>query len=91
MNSIEKVGRLRQRLYQLQPEDESSAQALQLLVAFSPALMKLLPSDPAELDRYLRTVAWAALQCRSDDAPDALQVFEWVGDVWQPLEEEIEA
>jgi hypothetical protein len=89
VNSIEKVGRLRQRLYQLQPEDESSAQALQLLVAFSPALVKLLPSDPAELDRYLRTVAWAALQCRSDDA-QRLGLFEWDGEAWQPVETEME-
>jgi hypothetical protein len=76
---------MRRRLLSLRPEDESSAQMLQLLVAISPLLTKAIPEDPAELDGYLRTVAWAAAKCRSDDAP-ALGIFDWDGEQWQPVE-----
>lgn len=89
MTSREKVLGMRQRLLALKPEDESSAQQLQMLAAFSPLLVKALPADPAELDSYLRTIAWGAAQCRSDDAPP-VGVFEWDGEQWQrvDLEEE---
>ena len=84
MDSREKVLGLRQRLLELRPEDESSAGMLQILGAISPLLVKALPDDPAELDRYLRTISWGAAQCRSDDAP-RLGLFEWDGEAWQPV------
>ncbi|MDX6609019.1 MAG: hypothetical protein QOF85_944 [Solirubrobacterales bacterium] len=89
MTSREKVLALRQRLVSLKPEDESSAQMLQVLMAISPLLVKALPDDPAELDRYLRMIAWGAAQCRSDDAP-RLGLFEWDGEQWQAVELEVE-
>lgn len=87
MDSREKVLRLRQRLLELKPEDEATAQQLQMLAAISPLLVKALPDDPAELDRYLRTISWGAAQCRSDDAPP-LGLFEWDGQQWQQVEME---
>lgn len=85
MTSREKVLAMRRRLRTLQPEDESSAQQLQILAAISPLLVKALPADPVELDGYLRTIAWGAVQCRSDDAP-AVGVFEWDGEEWRRVE-----
>ncbi len=87
MSSREKVLALRRRLLELKPEDESSAQMLQVLAALSPLLLKALPSDPAELDRYLRMIAWGSAQCRSDDAAP-LGLFEWSGAEWRQVEEE---
>lgn len=87
MDSRAKVLKLRDRLRSLKPEDEESAQQLQTLLAISPLLVKALPANPAELDRYLRTIAWGAAQCRSDDAP-ALGLFEWDGEQWQKVEME---
>jgi hypothetical protein len=91
MDSREKVLALRRRLVSLKPEDEGSAQMLQILVAISPLLAKALPSDPAELDGYLRMLAWGAAQCRSDDAP-LLGLFEWElpAGVWRALDLEEE-
>jgi hypothetical protein len=85
MNSREKVLAMRQRLLSLKPEDESSAQQLQILAAISPLLVKAIPDDSIELDGYLRTIAWGAAQCRSDDAPQ-VAVFEWDGECWQRVE-----
>ena len=55
---------------------------LQVLVAFSPLLMKALPADPAQLDHFLEQGGLAALTCRSDDAaPISIQRYEhgeWV-------------
>jgi hypothetical protein len=85
VNSREKVLQLRQRLLQLKPEDEGSAQQLQVLAALTPMLARAIPEDPAELDGYLRTIAWGAAQCRSDDAPP-LGLFEWDGSSWQRVE-----
>jgi hypothetical protein len=89
LTSREKVLRLKDWLYGLKPEDESSAQMLQLLVAGSPLLMKAIPDDPLELDRYLRMIAWASVRCRSDDAAE-LGVFELVDGKWEPVEIEVE-
>lgn len=95
MNSLEKVRKLRGRLGELKPEDEASAQGLQLLTVFAPVILKLLPNDPVELDRYLKTIAWAAVNCRSDDAP-VLGLFEWEADPqaeaeagWAPVDVEV--
>ncbi|HWW67194.1 MAG TPA: hypothetical protein VNY83_04365 [Solirubrobacterales bacterium] len=85
MDSREKVLRLREWLLSLKPEDESSAQMLQILVAMSPLLVKAIPDDAAELDRYLRAAAWGAAQCRSDDAPK-LGLFEVVDGEWQMVD-----
>lgn len=85
MNSREKVLQLRQRLLELKPEDEASAQQLQILAALAPMLVRAIPDDPAELDGYLRTIAWGAAQCRSDEAPP-LALFEWDGAAWQRVE-----
>ena len=85
MDSREKVLHLRDRARALRPEDEASAQALQMLIGILPLLTRLLPSDPAELDRYLRTIAWMSVQCRSDDAP-VLRLYEWHGEQWEPIE-----
>ena len=90
MNSREKVLRLRRWLVSRKPEDEGSAQLLQLLASISPALARMLPEDPAEIDRYLRTVAFGAVICRSDDAP-LLRLHEWDGEKWVPVEFEEEA
>lgn len=92
MTSREKVLRLKDWLLSLKPEDEETAQQLQLAASFAPLIVKAIPEDPAEVDRYLRMVAWAAAQCRSDDAP-ALGVFELVDDDsaeprWQVVEME---
>lgn len=85
MTSREKVLQLRQRLLQLKPEDEASAQQLQILAALAPMLVRAIPDDPVELDGYLRTIAWGAAQCRSDEAPP-LGLFEWDGAAWQRVE-----
>jgi hypothetical protein len=85
LTSREKVMQLRQRLQALRPEDEASAQQLQILAALAPMLVRAIPDDPVELDGYLRTIAWGAAQCRSDDAP-ALGLFEWDGASWQRVE-----
>lgn len=88
MNSREKVLAMRQRLLSLKPEDESSAQQLQILAAISPLLVKAIPDDSIELDGYLRTIAWGAAQCRSDDAP-TLGVFELVDGAWVQVHMEV--
>jgi hypothetical protein len=85
VTSREKVLRLKSWLFSLKPEDESSAQMLQLLVAGSPLLVKAIPEDPAELDRYLRMIAWASVQCRSDDAPK-LGLFELEDGEWRAVD-----
>lgn len=87
MTSREKVLALRQRLLSLRPEDESSAQMLQVLAVLSPLLVRALPEDPAELDGYLRTIAWGSAQCRSDEAPP-LGLFEFLDGEWRPVEVE---
>jgi hypothetical protein len=76
MTSREKVLGLRARLRTLTPEDEGTAQQLQVLMAIAPLLAQAVPEDPAELDRLLEALARGALSCRSDDAPTQ-QVFEW--------------
>ena len=58
---------------------------LQLLVGLSPLLTKAIPSDPAELDRYLRMIALGAIHCRSDGAP-VVRLYEWQGDEWVSAE-----
>jgi hypothetical protein len=85
VDSRGKVLRLRGWLLSLRPEDESSAQMLQIMVAMSPLLIKAIPDDPAELDGYLRTISWASAQCRSDDAP-RLGLFEEVDGEWQAVD-----
>lgn len=92
MNSREKVLGLKEWLLSLEPEDEETAQQLQIAASLAPVAVKAIPNDPVEVDRYLRIVAWAAAKCRSDDAP-ALGVFELVeGDHpddparWEPVE-----
>lgn len=87
MDSREKVQQMRQRLLALEPEDEASAQQLQILASLTPLLLRMMPTDSAELDGYLRTIAWGAARCRSDDAP-ALGIFEWDGGSWQPIDME---
>jgi hypothetical protein len=76
VDSRERVLAMRQRLLQAKPADEETARALQPLVALLPLMAKLLPDDPAELDQYLKLIAWGAASCRSDAAAP-LQVFEW--------------
>lgn len=85
MNSVEKVERLKSYLLSLTPEDEETAQRLQLAATFAPLIVKAIPNDPVELDGYLRMVAWAAKECLSDDAGE-LGVFELVDGEWKPLE-----
>jgi len=88
MDSREKVLRLREVLQQHRPEDEESARALQTLSSIVvPLVARFLPSDPAELDRYLATVAKGAISCRSDGAA-VLQVHLWDADAqeWRLLE-----
>jgi hypothetical protein len=70
---------------ELKPEDEDSARQLQVLAAITPMLARALPEESGELDRYLRTIAWGAASCRSDDAPP-VGVFEWDGERWQRVE-----
>ena len=85
MDSREKVLRLKGWLLSLSPEDESSAQQLQILAALAPLLVKAIPDDPSELDGYLRMIAWGAARCRSDGAP-ALGVFEAVEGGWRAVD-----
>lgn len=85
MNSREKVLGLRKRLLELKPEDEGSAQQLQMLAAISPMLLRALPEDPAEIDRFLRIIAWGAAQCRSDDSAE-LGVFELEDGGWRRVD-----
>jgi hypothetical protein len=85
MTSREKVLALRGRLLELQPEDEGQAQQLQILAALTPMLVRAIPDDPAELDGYLRTIAWGAVECRSDESPP-VAVFEWNGASWERVE-----
>jgi hypothetical protein len=87
MTSREKVLRLRQWLLGLKAEDEESARNLQVLSAIAPLLVKALPNDPAELDRYLRTIAWGAIECRSDEAAP-MMLFEWDGEEWRQVDVE---
>lgn len=87
MDSREKVLNLRSWLGELRPGDEEEAQQLQILATLAPLAMRAMPADPAELDRYLRTAAWAAVRCRSDDAP-ALGLFELQDGEWVPVEVE---
>jgi hypothetical protein len=89
VDSREKVLGLRKRLIALKPEDESSAQMLQILAAISPLLARALPDDTAELDRYLQMIAWGAAQCRSDDAPK-LALFEWIDGGWAAVDLAVE-
>jgi hypothetical protein len=84
VDSREKVLAMRKRLLSLKPQDEQSASQLQVLQLISPLLIKAIPDDPAELDRYLRTIAWGAAQCRSDDAP-RLGLFELVEGKWSEV------
>lgn len=81
MDSREKVFALRNWLRGVEPDDEASAQQLQMLIALLPLVTKAVPEDPEELDRYLRMVSWGSAQCRSDDAP-ALGVFELLEGEW---------
>jgi hypothetical protein len=87
VDSREKVLNLRHWLGELRPGDEEEAQQLQLLATLAPLALRVMPSDPADLDRYLRTAAWGAVKCRSDDAP-ALGLFELEEGEWVPVEVE---
>lgn len=84
LNAIEKVRQLRTFLLKQKPEDEETAQALQLFVAFSPAVMGMLPDDPAVLDTQLAQIATWALECRGDEAP-TLAIHQWneAEDKWE--------
>ncbi|MFI4950660.1 MAG: hypothetical protein ACHP7A_06445 [Caulobacterales bacterium] len=90
MNAREKVLRLKSWLLSMKPEDEETAQQLQILASLSPLLMKAIPDDPAEVDRYLQMIAWATVRCRSDDAP-RIELFELVEGEWSPVEMEVTA
>ena len=87
MNAREKVLALKAWLLSLKPEDEDSAQQLQILASFAPLFMKALPADSAEVDRYLRMIAWAVVKCRGDDAPP-LGLYELVDGEWAEVEME---
>jgi hypothetical protein len=88
LNAREKVLALKAWLLSLKPEDEESAQQLQLLASFAPLFIKALPDDPAEVDRYLRMIAWAVVKCRGDESTE-LGLFELVDGEWRPLELEV--
>jgi hypothetical protein len=91
IDAREKVLRLKSSLLGLKPSDEETAQQLQLLASLSPLVMRAIPEDPAEVDRYLRMIAWAAVRCRSDDAL-ALGLFEADAEGnWQPVQLDSEA
>lgn len=76
---------MRERLMALEPEDEASAQGLQAIAGLSPLLVRMLPTDSEEIDRYLRFIAAGAAFCRSDGAP-ALAVFEAHEGEWRKVE-----
>jgi len=76
LTSREKVLRLRERVLALKPEDEESAQMLQIGAGLMPLVVKALPDDPEQLDRYLEVIAAGAAACRSDDAP-VLALHRW--------------
>lgn len=89
MDAREKVLGLKSWLLSLKPPDEETAQQLQLLASLAPLFMRALPDDAAEVDHYLRMVAWAAARCRSDEAA-RIGVFELNGEGnWQPVELEL--
>jgi hypothetical protein len=85
VTSREKVLALKGWLLSQRPEDEETAQQLQLAASFAPLFVKLLPTDPEEVDRYLRLCAAAAARCRSDDAAP-IGVFELVDGEWQEVQ-----
>ena len=87
MDSREKVLHLRDRARALRPEDEASAQALQMLIGILPLLTRLLPSGPAELRPLPAHDRLDVVQCRSDDA-QVLRLYEWHGEQWEPIEME---
>lgn len=94
LNALEKVVALKDWLLSLKPENEEQAQQLQWLAALMPLAVKWMPTDPAEVDHYLRLAAWAIVRCRSDDAP-ALGLYELVDGVsggrpsWRSVEIEV--
>jgi hypothetical protein len=49
--------------------EEEDSWVLQMAKPLVPGLLQLAPSDPAELDAFLRKTALVALGLRSDDAP----------------------
>lgn len=84
MTSREKILAYRQRLIELKPEDEKSARDLQLLIGLSPMLLRLLPEEAGEIDRYLKFIAVGAAACRSDEAAK-VGVFEYTDDGWKAV------
>lgn len=84
MTSREKILHLKDWLLSRRPEDEETAQQLQTAASFAPLFVRALPEDPEEVDGYLRLVAWAAAECRSDDATP-LGVFELVDGKWKQV------
>lgn len=76
MNSLQKIAEMRKRMAGLRPADEEDAQMLQILVGFSPLLLKAMPDEPEQLDHYLATAADGAIACRSDDA-ELLAIHRW--------------
>lgn len=86
MTSHEKILAARDRLLALAPEDEKTAQQLQLLGMIVPLIQRFLPDDPAELDSYLATIAAGALSCRSDGA-EPMRVWKLTedGTAWQEV------
>jgi len=77
MTSREKLIELKGWLQSLKPEGEEQALQLQWIAGLLPLAWKMLPADPAEIDRYLRIGAWGMTRCRSDEAP-RLALFELV-------------
>jgi hypothetical protein len=74
MNSIEKLAKFQADLTQSEPDDEQSAQLMQLAQMVGPFLGPMLPEDPAELDGYLLKLSAWMLGQRSDDVTPAARV-----------------
>lgn len=87
MDSREKVLRLRDRVKAIAPEDEETAQLLQWFGVAAPLLVKALPDDPEQLDRYLEILAAGAAMCRSDGAT-VIVVHRWNEELeaWEEVE-----
>jgi hypothetical protein len=68
MNSVEKLNAVIAGTREMDPGNEEGARAQQLLQMAGPIAKQMLPSDPAELDRFLVGTAQFLLDLRSDDA-----------------------
>jgi hypothetical protein len=92
VTSQEKLLAFKDWLLAQEPPDEQTRIVLAILTPLLPVIFSYLPSEPEELDALLRRAAWAAVNCRSDEA-QVVELFDGVefspedggGVIWQPV------